>query len=115
LGSEEWDGMERDNKKRKRDTNKMKNTKAEKQDFLLEACGQYLSDWDKKIYTKGEQITKALYDSTGDMPDGIEPWQPFESYPPDEIADLCVMLGEQFEKIFQDGMKQGKRERENTK
>jgi len=107
--------MERDNKKRK-GKHKMKNTKAEKQDFLLEACGQYLSHWDGETYTKGEQITKALYDSMSDMPDGIEPWQPFESYPPDEIADLCVMLGEQFEKIFQDGIKQGRKEKEtNTK
>jgi hypothetical protein len=104
--------MERDNKKRKRDTNKMSKEKTNKPDFLMEACGQYLAEWDSKIYKKGEQITKALYDSMGDMPDGIEPWQPFESYPPDEIADLCVMLGEQFEKIFQDGIKQGRKEKE---
>jgi hypothetical protein len=89
----------------------MSKQKINKTDFLLEACGQYLSDWDRKTYTKGEQITKALYHA-GDMPDGIEPWQPFESYPPDEIADLCVMLGEQFEKIFQDGIKQGRKEKE---
>jgi hypothetical protein len=30
MGGEEWNGMECDNKKRKRDTNKMKNTKADK-------------------------------------------------------------------------------------
>jgi hypothetical protein len=110
MGSAGGNGMERGDKKRKGE-HEMKNTKAEKQDFLLEACGQYLSDWDRKTYTKGEQITKALY-NCGDMPDGIEPWQPFESYPPDEIADLCVMLGEQFEKIFQDGIKQGRKEKE---
>ena len=105
MGGEEWDGMGRGDKKRKRDTNKMSKQKTKKPDFLMEACGQYLAEWDSKTYKKGEQITKAMFDSAGDMPEGLEPWQPFETYPPDEIADLCIMLGDQFEKMFNAGAK----------
>jgi len=96
--------MERGDKERKRHTNKMSKQKTNKPDFLMEGCKHYLSNWDKKKYRKGESIVNAMFDSGSDMPEGIEPWQPFEYWPPNEIADVCVTLAEDFELMFIKGI-----------
>ena len=102
--------MERGDKKRKRDTNKMN-----KPDYLKEACGHYLSSWDEKKFTTGAQIVEALEDCGSDIPEGIEVWQPFETYPPDEIAEMIIHLKTTYQHMFGLGMKYARQNKEETK
>ena len=102
--------MERDNKKRKRDTNKMN-----KPDYLKEACGHFLSSWDEKKFTTGEQIVDALEDCGDEIPEGIEVWQPFELDPPDEIAEMITHLSVTYKTMFDLGVKYAAQDKEETK
>jgi hypothetical protein len=79
-----------------------------KPDYLKEACCHYLSSWDEKKLTTGEQIVEALEDCIGDVPEGIDVWQPFETYPPDEIAEMITHLSVTYKNMFELGVKHAK-------
>ena len=76
-----------------------------KPDYLKEACGHFLSSWDEEKYTTGEQIVEALDECGSDIPDDIEVWQPFETYPPDEIAEMITHLNVTYKNMFKLGVK----------
>jgi len=86
-----------------------------KPDYLKEACGHYLSWWDEEKYTTGEQIVEALDECGSDIPEDIEAWQPFENYPPDEIAEMITHLSVTYKTMFDLGVTYAKQNKEETK
>jgi hypothetical protein len=86
-----------------------------KPDYLKEACGHYLSSWDENKYTTGEQVVEALEDCMGDVPEGIEVWQPFELDPPDEIAEMITHLSVTYKTMFDLGVTYAKQNKEELK
>ena len=86
-----------------------------KPDLVKEACGHYLSSWDEKKFTTGEQIVEALEDCGGDIPEDIEVWQPFETYPPDEIAEMITHLSVTYKIMFDLGVKYANQNKEVLK
>jgi hypothetical protein len=86
-----------------------------KPDYLKEACGHYLSSWDEEKYTTGEQIVEALDECCGDIPEDIEAWQPFETYPPDEIAEMITHLSVTYKTMFDLGVEYATKNKEVLK
>jgi len=85
-----------------------------KPDYLREACGHYLSSWDEKKFPTGEQIVEAIEDCGENIPDGIEVWEPFETYPPEEISEMIIHLGVTYKNMFELGVKFANQNKEVT-
>ena len=100
----------------------MSKQKTNKPDFLLEACGHYLSDWDKNKYQTGESIVDALDEASRkgrytdcEWPESVEIWFPFENYPMDEIAEMITHLSVTYKNMFDAGVEHWKQvEEEKT-
>jgi hypothetical protein len=75
-----------------------------KPDYLKKACEHYLSSWDETKYTTGKKLVTALEDSVSDVPEDILVWEPFETYPPDEIASMIIHLSVNYKAMFGAGM-----------
>jgi len=88
---------------------------SKKPDILKEACGHFLSSWDEEKYATGEQIVEALDECGSDIPDDIEAWEPFETYPPNEIAEMITHLSVTYNTMFDLGAEYATKNKEETK
>ncbi|NBX82793.1 hypothetical protein EBQ90_06870 [bacterium] len=88
---------------------KMKESTKGKPDFLLEACGHFLSDWNDDKYKTAEEIIDGMLaeGDSGIFPEEFEPWQPFETYPADELTDMIRHMAVTYSEMFDAGVRHG--------
>jgi hypothetical protein len=64
-------------------------------DFLLRACGHYLSNWPEKMSAK--RIVERL--EAGSVK-GIDLWQPFEDHAPEAVAEYITDMAYAMERYY---------------
>lgn len=77
----------------------MPKQKIKKPDFLEHACGHFLSDWPSDWSSK--QILEHLegdYECSYDIE--VTPWEPFENYDGESLADLIRDLADKYEAFY---------------
>jgi len=73
-------------------------------DFLLRACGVFLSDWDKKKLTTGTKLYRSL-EERGE--EEVTLWEPFQNYPMEEILENIGDVADIFEEMWNIGFRAG--------